>query len=76
MVGGYYSYVNESRSDEDPDEISVFTVQGNGHGCSLRGCIKDDCEHIVIEWGGTPYSKKNTWIAAEDDDYVSLADME
>jgi hypothetical protein len=73
---GYYSYAGSNRGDEDPAEINVFTVHGNGEGCSLRGCVHEDCEHLVIEWGGSPYSKSNTWIAADDDDYVSLAEME
>lgn len=72
---GYYSFVGESRSDEDPSEINVFTVRGNGEGCSLRGCVHADCEHVVIEWDGEPYSKQNTWIAAEDDDYISLDEV-
>jgi len=70
----YYSLANGARSAEDPDEINVFRVKGNGHGCDLRGCVHDDCEHIVIEWGGYPYAKQNTWIAAEDDDFIDLED--
>jgi hypothetical protein len=76
MVGGYYSFAGSRKGHDDPEQINVFHVDANGKGCDLRGCIKSDCDHVVIEWGGKEYSKSNTWIAAEEDDYLSLGEME
>lgn len=66
----YYSFAGEARGIANPED--VFCTHVSGDGCDVAGCVKDNCDHTVIMWSGNGYSKKHTWIAAEDDYVIDL----
>lgn len=68
----YYSFASSSRGNEDPEE--TFEIEVSGDDCDVRGCVREDCSHIVLMWSGNQYSKDHTWIACDDEYMINLED--
>lgn len=68
----YYSFAGEAKGKTDPDDIHVTNVTGGD--CGVEGCMKDNCEHLVIMWSGGEYSKDDSWISATEKHVIDLED--
>lgn len=70
----YYSFAGEAKGKTDPDDVNITTVEGGD--CGIDGCLKDNCEHLVIMWSGGEYSKGRSWISANTKYVIDLEDFE
>lgn len=66
----YYSIAVEGVGTNDPENINVMDYQGTE--CPLDHCTDNRCNHHILMWSGNGYSKRNAWIAIDNDSMASL----
>lgn len=58
----------KGQRDQNPDKIEVISVETRDRPDTEA----EDGDYTVIQWDGGAYSRKNTWIMAEDSTVLGL----
>jgi hypothetical protein len=66
----YYSIAVKGAGTDDPEDISVLDYEGTE--CPLDHCTDNRCNHHILIWQGNEYSRRNAWIAIDNDSMREL----